>query len=59
MVMYTGWARKKFPLMKIHSIKSTSQIGMIQVLVKRRKIEVVFEFSGYFTSTRNIGKFIF
>ena len=40
----TGWARKKFPLMKTYNIKSTSQIWMIQILVKSQKIEVFLRF---------------
>ena len=39
---FAGWARKKFPPLKIHSFKSTSKIWMIQILVKSQKIEVSF-----------------
>ena len=37
---YAELARRKFPLLKIHSTKSTSQISMIQIFVKSGKIEV-------------------
>ena len=33
-------SQKKFPLLKIHSIRSFSRIRMIQVLVKSQKIEM-------------------
>ena len=36
----TGWAIKKFPLLKIHSTKTTSRIWIIQILVKSRNIKV-------------------
>ena len=40
----TGWARKKFPLLKIHNTKATSRIWIIQILVKSRKIKVILSF---------------
>ena len=40
----TGWARKKLPLLKIHSIKSKSRIWMIRFLVKSRKIKAFLWF---------------
>ena len=42
--IFTGWARKKFPLLKIHSTKITPQIWIIQILVRSRKIEVFLWF---------------
>ena len=47
MIIYihtTGWARKKFPLLKIHNSKSISQIWMISILVKSQKVEVFLWF---------------
>ena len=40
----TGWARKKFPLLKIHNTKTTTRIWIIQILVKSRKIKVFLWF---------------
>ena len=40
----TGWARKKFPLLKIHNTKTTARIWIIQTLVKSRKIKECFWF---------------
>ena len=43
-IVYTGWARKKFPLLKIHNTKTTTRIWIIQILVKSRKIKVFLRF---------------
>ena len=55
--IYTGRARKKIPLLRNHSLKSTSQICMIRILVKSPTSKYFCEF--FAVSHRNIGKFNF